>query len=166
MSEPQDQAPDGALDVPDAVPLLPRRSVTWLLRPSWLALHLLVVVACVVMVELGRWQWSRGGELHAIRNYSYSIEWFAFALLTLVGWIKIGHDELVPDPEADVLHGSVEDAVRERALALAEDEADPELAAWNRQFAELHLKHALKEAALSERDLRRHQPDPDRKQLS
>jgi hypothetical protein len=151
-----------------------RRSVTWLLRPHWVFLHLLVVTACVVMVELGRWQWRRGGELDALRNYSYAVEWYAFAVLTLVGWTKICHDELIPDPEADVLHGAVEDPVRTSELALAEDAADPEVAAWNRQFAELHLKHALKEAGISERDLQRqlaHElkdqlADPDRKQLS
>ncbi|MCW2621705.1 MAG: hypothetical protein JWL64_1307 [Frankiales bacterium] len=163
MPQPEEQEP-----APAAQPA--RHSLLVLLRPQWVVLHLLVVAACVVMVELGMWQWRRGGELHALRNYSYCVEWYAFAVLTVVGWLKICHDELIPDPEAGVLHGAVEDPVRARELALAEDAADPEVAAWNRQFAELHLKHALKEAGLSPRalarDRKRQLDTPDRKQLS
>lgn len=137
-----------------------------LLRPGWVLLHLLVVLACVAMVLAGRWQWGRGVELGALRNYSYGIEWYAFALLVLIGWVKFCHDETVPDPDAGVLHGAVEAAVDTTAVARADQwNDDPEVAAWNARFAELHRNHALREAGLAPDDVRQ-LADPDRKLLS
>jgi hypothetical protein len=139
---------------------LKRRPLTHLLRPHWLLLHLLVAGACVVMWFLAQWQWHRGQELGAFRNYTYAVEWIVFLVLTVVGWAKLAHDELVPDPDAGVLHGSVEDAVTETALADWTD--DPEVAAWNAQFAALNLKHALKEAGVSDTDIRSQLVDRER----
>ncbi len=72
---------------------MPTGSRRALLRPGWLGLHLLVVVALCVMVRLGAWQWSVGEATGALRNYSYGLEWWAFAALSLVGWIKFCLDE-------------------------------------------------------------------------
>lgn len=130
-----------------------------LLRPLWLVGHLLIAVAAVAMVKLGIWQWHRGVELSAVRNYSYCVEWYAFAVLTLIGWGKICHDELVPDPDAGILHGAVEPAISAAEMATWDD--DPEVAAWNAQFRALNLRHALKEAGISDADLQQQLADPD-----
>ena len=111
-----------------------------LFRPGWLALHALVLVALYVMVRLGSWQWGRGAELESLRNYSYGLEWWAFALLTVVGWVKFCLDETAepvqeqpatPVPAAAVPVVPAMDAVD-----------DPELAAWNAHLAELARRDA------------------------
>jgi hypothetical protein len=143
--------------------------VPTLLRPLWLTGHVLVAAGAVVMVKLGLWQWDRARDLSSIQNYSYAVEWGVFALLTVLGWAKICHDELIPDPNAGVLFGAVEPAVSSAEMAAWD--TDPEVAAWNAQFRALHLRHALKEAGLSEADVARQLaepdrlPDPDRKAL-
>lgn len=148
-----------------AAPRLPLRV---LVRPAWLAGHVLVVVGCVVMVRLALWQWHRGEELDALRNYTYGVEWYAFVVLTVVGWLKICHDELIPDPDAGVLFGAVEPAVSSAEMASWDD--DPEVAAWNAQFRALHMRHALKESGLTaqevETSVRQQLADPDRRALS
>jgi hypothetical protein len=135
-----------------------------LLRPLWLIGHVLVALAAVVMVKLGIWQWHRAQDRDSLQSYSYAVEWVVFAVLTLVGWAKMCHDELVPDPNAGVLFGAVEPAVS--SAEMASWDTDPEVAAWNAQFRALNLRHALKEAGLTEADVARQLADPDRKSLS
>lgn len=107
---------------------------TRLLRPSWLLMHVLLVVALYVMVRLGAWQWGRGIATDSLRNYSYGLEWWAFAVLTLVGWVKFCLDETSPAAEEDE---PVAEPVRTTVVAPVSAEEDPELAAWNARFAEL-----------------------------
>lgn len=128
---------------------------TRLLRPSWLFLHVLVLVGLVVMVRLGGWQWSRGGDLDSIRNYSYGLEWWAFAALSLVGYVKICLDETVPAAQQETAEPSVEApgaggwpgaAAHAGSAALFAgldaDDDDPELAAWNAHLVELARRDA------------------------
>ena len=125
-----------------------------LLRPGWVVCHVLVAAGAVVMVLLGNWQWSVGSETGSLRNYSYGVEWWVFAVMAVAGWVKICRDELVPDPDAGVLFGSVEVVQPSdgTGLALADQwDDDPEVAAWNAQFARLHRQHALKQAAREDR---------------
>lgn len=120
------------------------------LRPGWLALHVLVLLAMAVMVGLALWQWRRGGQLSSLRSYTYSIEWYVFAGLTLLGYLKVCRDSLVPDPDEGVLFGSVEGVQLSSATGLASADQwddDPEVAEWNAQFARLHAQHVQKEAA-------------------
>ena len=114
-----------------------------LLRPGWLVLHVLVVVALYAMVRLGAWQWGRGVDLGALRNYSYGLEWWAFALLTVVGWVKFCLDETAERPEGEPAAPAPVPAAA--VTAVPDDEDDPELAAWN-----AHLR------ALAARDAERH----------
>lgn len=111
-----------------------------LLRPGWLALHALVLVALYVMVRLGSWQWGRGAELDSLRNYSYGLEWWAFALLTVVGWVKFCLDETAEpvqeQPAAPVPAAAVP------VVPAVDAEDDPELAAWNAHLAELARRDA------------------------
>lgn len=108
---------------------------TRLLRPSWLVLHVLLAAALYVMVRLGAWQWARGAELDSIRNYSYGLEWWAFAVLSLAGWVKFCLDETAPAGEQEATPEPAPAPVQ--AVAPVAEDDDPELAAWNARFREL-----------------------------
>ena len=110
-----------------------------LLRPGWLVLHVLVLVALYVMVRLGSWQWGRGDELDSLRNYSYGLEWWAFAVLTVIGWVKFCLDETAEEPEEPAVAGPV---VTTTVVPVVSEEDDPELAAWNARLAELARRDA------------------------
>jgi cytochrome oxidase assembly protein ShyY1 len=107
---------------------------TRLLRPSWLLMHVLLVVALYVMVRLGDWQWGRGEATGSLRNHSYGLEWWAFAVLTLVGWVKFCWDETSPAARDEE---PATQTVRTTVVAPVPAEEDPELAAWNARFTEL-----------------------------
>ncbi len=81
-----------------------------LLKPSWLAMHVLVAALCLVMLRLGVWQWGRGEVRGSVRNYSYGLEWWAFSALTIVGWVKFCLDETADVDTAAVLADSDDEA--------------------------------------------------------
>ena len=114
-----------------------------LLRPRWLALHAFVVVACVSMVMLGRWQWDVAGQRRGdIRNYAYALQWWLFVGFALVFWARIVHDArrprvaagIVTHPAADAA-GGAPSSVGFRPYVMPQADAidveDPELAAYN-----------------------------------
>jgi len=104
-----------------------------LVTPRWLALHVFTVVVVLVMVRLGWWQWGKGQATGSLRNHSYGLEWWAFAVLVVFGWAKFLRDERdgVTAPDRPDPHP-------EPARAPAVDEEDdPELAAYNRYLAQL-----------------------------
>ncbi len=111
-----------------------------LLRPGWLVLHVLVLVALYVMVRLGAWQWGRGEAMDSLRNYSYGLEWWAFAVLTVIGWVKFCLDETAETPEVQV--DAAPAPVPAAVVPVVDEEDDPELAAWNARLAELARRDA------------------------
>lgn len=111
-----------------------------LLRPLFVLVHVLVVLAVVVCLRFGLWQWGRGVDTGSVRNYSYGLEWWAFGVLTVAGWVKYCVDE-VRDPEPDPVAPPVPAPQAVVAPAVAEQD-DPELAAWNARFAELARRDA------------------------
>ena len=111
-----------------------------LLRPGWLVLHALVLVALVVMVRIGAWQWGRGEALDSLRNYSYGLEWWAFAVLTVIGWVKFCLDETAEQPERDA--APEPGPVATTVVPVVDEQDDPELAAWNARLAELARRDA------------------------
>ena len=115
---------------------------TRLLRPSWLVLHVLLAAALVVMVRLGSWQWARGAELDSIRNYSYGLEWWAFAVLSLAGWVKFCLDETAPAEDQDSAPAAAPAPQVAQTVAPADEDDDPELAAWNARFRALAQRDA------------------------
>ncbi len=122
---------------------------TRLLRPAWLVMHVLVAVSLYAMVRLGDWQWDRGEATGSIRNYSYGLEWWAFAALVLVGWGKFCRDETrvgVDEPAGEDTPVEPAEApagpAEQPAAVPAEQEDDPELAAWNARFAALARRDA------------------------
>jgi DNA-binding transcriptional regulator of glucitol operon len=71
--------------------------VLWLLRPRWLAIHVLLVASVVTMVLLGRWQWnvagSGGSGEGSLLNYGYALQWWAFAGFTVFFWTRLIRDQ-------------------------------------------------------------------------
>ena len=76
------------------------RRFGFLFGPRWLALHVVVVAACVTMVLLGRWQWHVAHVHHgSIQNYSYAFQWWAFTAFAVFMWRAGTKDEeFVPVP--------------------------------------------------------------------
>jgi hypothetical protein len=71
------------------------RRVLFLLAPRWLALHVLVVAACVTMVLLGRWQWHVAHVHHgSVQNYAYAFQWWAFTGFALLMWLRVVRDAI------------------------------------------------------------------------
>lgn len=129
------------------------------LAPKWWAVHIVVLIAVLVMLQLGLWQWHRAtSPSGGIQNYAYAFQWPVFAVLAIVLWIKTLQEELRRDPdatdtrdhrpapqrvEADIarLPGWVI-GVQAPAGAVPDDEDDPEVAEWNARLAALGAAHA------------------------
>jgi DNA-binding transcriptional regulator of glucitol operon len=77
------------------------RRFGFLFGPRWLALHVVVVAACVTMVLLGRWQWHVAHVHHgSIQNYSYAFQWWAFTAFAVFMWLRLVHDAAPPPTAA------------------------------------------------------------------
>src|SRR4051794_1599896 len=71
------------------------------LAPKWWGLHIGVLIAVLVMLRLGLWQWHRAESASGgIQNYAYAFQWPLFAVLAVVLWFKTLQEELRRDPEA------------------------------------------------------------------
>jgi hypothetical protein len=57
------------------------------LRVAGAILLLLLLVA--VMVRLSVWQWDRARARGSLLNYTYAVEWLVFAVLTVVGAVRL-----------------------------------------------------------------------------
>lgn len=49
----------------------------------------LAVAAVALMIRLSLWQWGRGRSRGSWINYSYAVEWLLFAMLTMVGLLRL-----------------------------------------------------------------------------
>ena len=129
----------------------------WLLRPRWLATHVLLLASVVAMVLLGHWQWDvgrRGGSGEgSLLNYGYALQWWVFCGFAVFLWTRFVRDErgrrLVADGRAPASSGP--EARRERAetpkpapyrgYAMPQmaqvRETDPDLAAYNAYLTQL-----------------------------
>ena len=110
-----------------------------LLAPKWLAWHAFALVATLVMLRLGLWQWHRSEATHSAQNLGYALQWPAFAVFAIVVWFRVCRDarrrarrrpsrrpRRKPRPEPAA------------AVVPVTDEEDPELAAYNRYLARLN----------------------------
>jgi len=117
-----------------------RGALRRLVRPGWIALHLVALVGFVALVGLGRWQWQRAVELGRVQNYSYALEWWLFAAFAVFLWLKTMADTLEEATEADDEQPAPAPPAAV-APVVVDDEDDPELAAYNRHLAALHARH-------------------------
>lgn len=72
-------------------------AVLWMLRPRWLATHVLLVAGCVAMVLLGHWQWdvgrSGGSGEGSLLNYGYALQWWVFTGFAAFVWTRLIRDQ-------------------------------------------------------------------------
>ena len=108
-----------------------------LLTPKWLAWHAFALVAAVVMVRLGLWQWHRSESTHSAQNLGYALQWPAFAIFAVAVWFRTCRDAVRPPADAPKTRKTT---APEPAAAVVPvtDEEDPELAAYNRYLARLN----------------------------
>jgi hypothetical protein len=117
-----------------------------LLRPRWVALHLLVVVLVLAFSGLAWWQFDRAREGNML-SIGYACEWPAFALFTVGVWIWLCRDAVrppadAPDRPAPVDPDRVPDElvfpVRETVVLPLNPDDDAELLEYNRMLDRLN----------------------------
>jgi DNA-binding transcriptional regulator of glucitol operon len=143
--------------------------------PRWVFGHVLVLAAIASCLLLGDWQWGRAEVTHSLQNMAYALQWPLFAVFFAVSWWRMLRlesrrlDEEAADAVADAVADSESDAdpaqpsrasqpepaqpeparpvVARQAPVQADEDDDPELAAYNRMLAELAARDQEAEAA-------------------
>lgn len=102
-----------------------------LLKGKWLALHLTVVVLCVAMVLLGRWQLHVSeGKGFSLQNFFYAFQWWVFTAFLIFFWIRVMRDAVrTPAPteatgELVVAHAGDAAPAPGAAMMVADDTGD------------------------------------------
>ena len=73
------------------------------LRPGWIAGHLLVVLAVLVCLRLGWWQWGRTQDADgSAQNFGYALLWPAFGAAFIFMWLRFLQLEVIKDAEDQV----------------------------------------------------------------
>jgi DNA-binding transcriptional regulator of glucitol operon len=131
------------------------------LAPKWWGLHIGVLIAVLVMLRLGLWQWHRAeSSSGGIQNYAYAFQWPLFACFAIFMWAKSVVEEVrrpagaqrtgtprrpMPEHGAEIVHQpGVRIGITTKPIEVDED--DTELAAWNARFAALNARHASTES--------------------
>ena len=120
----------------------------FLITPTWLAWHLIMIGAVYGMLVLGDWQLHRALAGNGL-SWAYTFEWPLFAVFAVVFWAKTIRDEFHPPAVAGHAEEGVElpvgaagGAVRAAASRSGGEPATPEeeadLAAYNAYLARLH----------------------------
>lgn len=128
---------------------------------KWWALHVIVLVAVLVQLRLGLWQWHRANSpTGGIQNYAYAVQWPLFAGFTLVLWWKTMREEARraagqpverelrrPMPE-EAVEIEEHDGIRRGIITEmpAVDETDTEVAAYNAYLARLNARTGVRSA--------------------
>ncbi|MCU1677075.1 MAG: hypothetical protein JWM93_1833 [Frankiales bacterium] len=96
-----------------------------------LGVHAAAIAGMALCVVLGRWQWSRAAVTHSAQNGFYAFEWWSFAVILFVVWIRTMQDEVKPSrhPDAPTAGASVPSTSAEAAALDAQ--ADHEMSAYN-----------------------------------
>jgi len=135
------------------------------LTAKWCLAHLAVLVAILVMLRLGLWQWHRAqSPTGGIQNYAYAFQWPLFAVFTVVVWIKTLIEEVRHDPgtprsmRAQALPPAEAGVHRQPgvpgqpgvrvgvATTVTIDDDDTETQEWNARLAALNAASAAVEA--------------------
>lgn len=129
-------------------------------RTTWLSaralrLHAALVVVVGACLALGWWQLSRALGGNAL-SWVYTFEWPFFALYACYMWWKLIHEPLAETRAAERAAAKARRIEAARRIATQHsvveqldhlgfdpyDDADPELAAYNRYLASLHERDA------------------------
>lgn len=113
-----------------------------LFSPRWIVGHLFAILACATCLWLGWWQLDRfdaptGGP----QNAAYALQWPVFAGFVVFFWYRALRDGLraEPGPKPAPLAPRPSAATLERIRQ--DEQADPQLAAYNRYLAGLNERH-------------------------
>jgi hypothetical protein len=117
----------------------------FLFTPRWLGWHAFAVAAVLGMLWLGDWQFHRAEAGNAL-SWAYTFEWPIFAIFAVVFWAKTILDEFKPTtaagsgaPPVELPAGASGPHTRgQDVTGGADDEDDPELAAYNAYLARLN----------------------------
>lgn len=120
------------------------RGWRFLISPTWLGWHLLMIVLVLGMLALGDWQFRRAEAGNAL-SWAYTFEWPIFAGFVVVFWAKTIRDEFRPPTSPEQAYpagaGLPVGAMATRSEAASGedwDEAeDRELAEYNAYLARL-----------------------------
>jgi DNA-binding transcriptional regulator of glucitol operon len=142
--------------------------------PRWVFGHVLVLAAIASCLLLGDWQWGRAEVTHSLQNMAYALQWPLFAVFFAVSWWRMLRLESrrLDEEAADAVADSQSDedpaqpsrasqpepaqpaqpeparpVVARQARVQADEDDDPELAAYNRMLAELAARDQEAEAA-------------------
>jgi DNA-binding transcriptional regulator of glucitol operon len=130
------------------------------LTPKWALLHVLCLVAFLVCVRLGLWQWDRAkSHSGSMQNFGYALQWPLFAGFVALLWWRGVRDVLHPKPAGEesteqatataqlpVPAGSATPAAAAETMPpLPTEEEDPEVAAYNRYLASLYARDEQRE---------------------
>ncbi|MDQ3886904.1 MAG: hypothetical protein M3308_07850 [Actinomycetota bacterium] len=136
----------------------------FLLSPKWWVGHVLVVLAAVVFVALGRWQYDRSQSADGdFQNLGYALQWPLFAVFVVIAWWRVlrleqrrlEQDRLEQDrPEQDRFEQDRDHSLSPtpepspplppapHGQPVQEDDPDDELAAYNAHLAWLAARDA------------------------
>jgi hypothetical protein len=118
----------------------------FLIKPRWVAWHLLMVVSLVGMLWLGNWQLHRALSGNGL-SWAYTFEWPLFAGFAVVFWARTIRDEFrikrnggeVPvDADAESAAGLPSGLGAVQVGQPADDAGDDELARYNAYLARLN----------------------------
>jgi hypothetical protein len=101
------------------------------LTPRWIGWHLLTIVLVGACLVLGWWQIGRAAQGNAL-SFGYAFEWPVFAAFVVFLWVReIRAARRAPDPPPAAPAPDLLASVPVRHRPPAEDEADPQLRAYN-----------------------------------
>jgi hypothetical protein len=142
------------------------------LTPKWVLLHVLCLIAFLVCLRLGLWQWDRAkSHSGTMQNFGYALQWPLFAGFVVVLWWRTIRDVLHPkqagddsSAQSDATGAPLESAATAAPTVptaptaptkparpvvatpvLPTDEEDPEVAAYNRYLASLYARDEERE---------------------
>ena len=98
-------------------------------------MHATAVLGMVACVLLGRWQWGRAAVTHSAQNGFYAFEWWSFAVILAVVWVRTVQDELRPAEHPDAPTAEGQSSSTSAAAAAVDAETDDEMAAYNGYLA-------------------------------
>lgn len=109
-----------------------------LVSPRWILGHLFAVAAFLTCLWLGWWQFGRfetptGGP----QNAAYALQWPVFAGFVLFFWYRAIRDGLGPQ-QPRVTPPPARPSEEAQEQIRRDEQADPQLAAYNRYLAELN----------------------------
>lgn len=108
--------------------------------PAWIARHVLAVALVAGFLALGWWQISRAAGGNTL-SWAYAFEWPLFAAFVVFIWVREVRLTLRGKPEAPVSPAPAAPTAFRRPVRTvrqpvgAADDADPELAAYNKYLA-------------------------------